>query len=122
MIIVTCHGSECHNSLSFHVYINILTSPCPLALALAAAMPLRNPASVPPPAPDSPRSSLSPTPAGLQGDLEGELLALANELYNLGTTVVNDSTKEKDKDKSGGGKQVGLRVCALFPPLSICIC
>jgi len=26
----------------------------------------------------------------------------------LGTTVINDSTKEKDKP--GGGKQVGLRV------------
>lgn len=61
-----------------------------------------------PPAPDSPRSSQSPPPEGVQGDLELELLGLANALYNLGTTVVNDSTKEKDK--VGGGKQVGLRV------------
>ncbi|PSR72894.1 hypothetical protein PHLCEN_2v11261 [Hermanssonia centrifuga] len=60
------------------------------------------------PAPDSPRSSESPPPAGVQGDLELELLGLANALYNLGTTVVNDLTKEKDKP--GGGKQVGLRV------------
>ena len=60
------------------------------------------------PAPDSPRSSQSPPPEGVQGDLELELLGLANALYNLGTTVVNDSTKEKDK--VGGGKQVGLRV------------
>ncbi|KAF8974382.1 hypothetical protein BDZ97DRAFT_18245 [Flammula alnicola] len=60
------------------------------------------------PAPDSPRSSQSPAPSGLQGDLELELLGLANALYNLGTTVINDSTKERDKP--GGGKQVGLRV------------
>ncbi|KAJ7070352.1 transcription factor subunit Med10 of mediator complex-domain-containing protein [Mycena belliarum] len=57
---------------------------------------------------DSPRSSQSPPPSGSQGDLELELLGLANALYNLGTTVINDSTKERDKP--GGGKQVGLRV------------
>jgi mediator of RNA polymerase II transcription subunit 10 len=71
----------------------------------------RNPpaaAAATPHAPDSPRSSLSPPPSGVQGDLELELLGLANALYNLGTTVINDSTKEKDKP--GGGKQVGLRV------------
>ncbi|KAI0314739.1 transcription factor subunit Med10 of mediator complex-domain-containing protein [Amylostereum chailletii] len=62
----------------------------------------------PAPAPDSPRQSQSPPPEGVQGDLEMELMGLANALYNLGTTVVNDSTKEKDK--IGGGKQVGLRV------------
>lgn len=62
----------------------------------------------PGPAPDSPRSSQSPPPSGSQGDLELELLGLANALYNLGTTVINDSTKERDKP--GGGKQVGLRV------------
>ncbi|KAF8075939.1 transcription factor subunit Med10 of mediator complex-domain-containing protein [Lyophyllum atratum] len=62
----------------------------------------------PGPAPDSPRSSQSPAPSGAQGDLELELLGLANALYNLGTTVINDSTKERDKP--GGGKQVGLRV------------
>jgi hypothetical protein len=33
-------------------------------------------------------------------------MGLANALYNLGTTVVNDSTKDP-----GTGKQVGLRVC-----------
>ncbi|KAF9246964.1 transcription factor subunit Med10 of mediator complex-domain-containing protein [Melanogaster broomeanus] len=59
-------------------------------------------------APDSPRSSQSPPPSGLQGDLELELHGLANALYNLGTTVISDSTKERDKP--GGGKQVGLRV------------
>lgn len=58
------------------------------------------------PAPDSPRSSQSPVPSGVQGDLELELMGLANALYNLGTTVINDSTKERE----GGGKQVGLRV------------
>ena len=56
---------------------------------------------------DSPRSSESPPPSGLQGDLELELHGLANALYNLGSTVINDSTKERDKP--GGGKQVGLR-------------
>ena len=69
--------------------------------------------SNPPPAPDSPRSSESPPPVGVQGDLELELLGLANALYNLGTTVVNDLTKEKDKP--GGGKQVGMRVYVLSP-------
>ena len=64
--------------------------------------------ATPGPAPDSPRSSQSPPPSGTQGDLELELLGLANALYNLGTTVINDSTKERDKP--GGGKQVGLRV------------
>lgn len=58
---------------------------------------------------DSPRASQSPAPPGLQGDLELELLGLANALYNLGTTVINDSTKDKDKS---GGKQVGIRVYA----------
>jgi mediator of RNA polymerase II transcription subunit 10 len=65
-------------------------------------------AAVTPHAPDSPRSSLSPPPSGAQGNLELELLGLANALYNLGTTAINDSTKEKDRP--GGGKQVGLRV------------
>lgn len=66
-----------------------------------------NPAQVP--VPDSPRSSESPVPGGIQGDLEQELLGLANALYNLGTTVVSDLTKDKDKP-GGGGKQVGMRV------------
>ncbi|KAF8639951.1 hypothetical protein AX17_001201 [Amanita inopinata Kibby_2008] len=60
------------------------------------------------PAPDSPRSSQSPPPAGIQGDLELELLGLANALYNMGSTVINDSTK--DREKLGGVKQVGMRV------------
>jgi mediator of RNA polymerase II transcription subunit 10 len=38
--------------------------------------------------------------------LELELLGLANALYNLGTTVINDSTK--DRDRPGGAKLVGL--------------
>lgn len=71
-----------------------------------------NPAQVQ--APDSPRSSESPVPAGIQGDLEQELLGLANALYNLGTTVVSDLTKDKDKP-GGGGKQVGMRVCVGAP-------
>lgn len=78
----------------------------------------RNPpaAATTPHAPDSPRSSLSPPPSGIQGDLELDLLGLANALYNLGTTVINDSTKEKDKP--GGGKQVGSRVNDVIAHLS----
>jgi len=53
-------------------------------------------------APDSPRESQSPVPGGPQGDIELELLGLANALYNLGTTVINDSTKEKPKPGQGG--------------------
>jgi hypothetical protein len=60
------------------------------------------------PAPDSPRLSQTPPPTGLQGDLEVELVGLANALYNLGTTVISDLSREKDKP--GVGKQVGLRV------------
>lgn len=56
----------------------------------------------------SPRLSESPPPQGVQSDLEYELLGLANALYNLGTTVVSDLTKEKDAN--GSGKQVGQRV------------
>jgi len=46
-------------------------------------------------------------------------MGLANALYNLGTTVVNDSTKDP-----GTGKQVGLRVYVLsctvaFSPFSV---
>lgn len=50
----------------------------------------------------------TPPPEGVQSDLEYELLGLANALYNLGTTVVSDLSKEKDVP--GGGKQVGQRV------------
>lgn len=57
-----------------------------------------------PHAPDSPRSSQSPPPSGVQGDLELELLGVATALYNLGTTVINDSTKERDKPKQVGAR------------------
>ncbi|KZT13201.1 uncharacterized protein LAESUDRAFT_631563, partial [Laetiporus sulphureus 93-53] len=60
------------------------------------------------PARDSPRSSESPAPAGVQGDLESELVGLVHALYNLGTTVVNDLAKEKER--MGGTKQVGAHV------------
>ncbi|KAK1220994.1 hypothetical protein PQX77_016207 [Marasmius sp. AFHP31] len=44
---------------------------------------------------DSNRSpSPSPIPTGPQGDLELELMGLANAMYNLGTTVIHDSTKD----------------------------
>ena len=65
---------------------------------------------------DSPADGAqSPPPPGLQGELELELAGLANSLYNLGTTVVSDSTKEKGMGKpgsgeAGGGKPVGQRV------------
>lgn len=61
-------------------------------------------------------TSQSPPPTGLQGDLEVELIGLANALYNLGTTVINDSTKERSHAKAGNhnegsnGKPVGQRV------------
>ncbi|KAF9052309.1 hypothetical protein BDZ89DRAFT_1005225 [Hymenopellis radicata] len=64
----------------------------------------------PPPAPDSPRSSQSPPPSGIQGDLELELLDLANALYQLGTTVINDSTKERDRPGQPNAKPVGAKV------------
>ncbi|KAF5351499.1 hypothetical protein D9758_007185 [Tetrapyrgos nigripes] len=44
---------------------------------------------------DSPRSS--PAPAGIQHDLEVDLMALASALYSLGTTIINDSTKDGEK-------------------------
>ncbi|KAG5650384.1 hypothetical protein H0H81_012427 [Sphagnurus paluster] len=72
----------------------------------------------PGPAPDSPRSSQSPAPSGVQGDLELELLGLATALYNLGTTVINDSTKERD-NLPGGGKPVGPRVNEVVNHLAI---
>ena len=60
--------------------------------------------------PHSPRSSQSPPPEEL-GAVHDELLGLENALYNLGTTVLNDSTKEKP---SLGGvippKPAGARV------------
>ncbi|KAF8645700.1 hypothetical protein AX16_007635 [Volvariella volvacea WC 439] len=62
----------------------------------------------PPHAPDSPRQSQSPPPTGVQGDLEMELWGLANSLYNLGTTVISDLTKERDNLPAG--KQVGQKV------------
>ncbi|KAH9921570.1 transcription factor subunit Med10 of mediator complex-domain-containing protein [Epithele typhae] len=74
---------------------------------------MSTPTPGPPPlsqAPDSPRESESPPPQGVQGDLEVELLGLATSLYNLGTTVVNDLTKEKDKPGGVAGKPVGQRV------------
>ena len=76
------------------------------AVVLMPQRPPLVPIVVPPPAPDSPRSAQSVPPTGIQGDLEQDLMGLANALYNLGTTVVNDSTKDP-----GTGKQVGLRVC-----------
>lgn len=75
-------------------------------------------------APESPtaESSQSPPPPGVQGDVEMELMGLANALYNLGTTVVNDSTKEKSSIKGApdmsAGKPVGQRVNDVIGHLS----
>ncbi|TFL01049.1 hypothetical protein BDV98DRAFT_507946 [Pterulicium gracile] len=82
--------------------------PPPLSIPTTS---FNNPVSTatPAPAPDSPRPSESPPPPGEHGDIELELAGLANALYNLGTTVVNDSTKDKDK-MPGGMKPVGARV------------
>lgn len=60
-------------------------------------------------APDSPRSSESPPPTEIQREIEEELSGLANALFNLGTTVVSDLTKERER--TGGAKPVGARVC-----------
>jgi len=72
--------------------------------------------STPTPAPDSPRLSQTPPPTGLHGDLEVELLGLANALYNLGTAVISDLSREKDRP--GAGKQVGPRVNQVVDHLS----
>ena len=62
------------------------------------------------PDPHSPRSSQSPPPEEL-GAVHDELLGLAHALYNLGTTVLNDSTKEKPGlDGVIPPKPVGARV------------
>jgi mediator of RNA polymerase II transcription subunit 10 len=56
---------------------------------------------------ESPRAgSESPPPEGPQGVIEAELLELAHALYNMGTTVVLDATR----DAPPGGKPVGARV------------
>jgi len=87
---------------------NFLEVICPCRTSSQMGPPHQPQQNAPPPAPDSPRLSQSPPPEGSQGDLELELMGLANALYNLGTTIVSDSTKERDKP--GGGKPVGLRV------------
>ncbi|THU99139.1 hypothetical protein K435DRAFT_964594, partial [Dendrothele bispora CBS 962.96] len=64
--------------------------------------------------PHSPRSS--PVPTGVQGDLELELLGLAGALYNLGTTVINDTSK--DSNQPHGSKPVGLKVNEVIESLN----
>ncbi|KAL5508602.1 hypothetical protein ACEPAH_6221 [Sanghuangporus vaninii] len=67
-------------------------------------------------------SAQTPIPAGLQGDLELELAGLANAMYNLGTTVVNDLTKERLQNAKPGDpaptKPVGQRVNDIIGHLS----
>ena len=49
---------------------------------------MNSPAPFPRPSPDSPgHHSQSPVPTGVQGDIELELIGLANALYNLGQCV-----------------------------------
>ena len=65
-------------------------------------------------APESPRAQ-SPVPEGPIGDLESYLDGLSTALYNLGTTAVFDSTKEKSKvgpsgDVLAAKKPVGQKV------------
>lgn len=64
--------------------------------------------------PDSPgEPPQTPPPPGAQGDVELELIGLANALYNLGTTVVNDLSKERQQAPNGDSapiKPVGQRV------------
>ena len=91
-----------------HPRVVMITHPAPPASSSSASVPAVPAPSTPTPAPDSPRLSQTPPPTGLHGDLEVELLGLANALYNLGTTVISDLSREKDKP--GVGKQVGLRV------------
>ncbi|THU91234.1 hypothetical protein K435DRAFT_780853 [Dendrothele bispora CBS 962.96] len=75
--------------------------------------------STPTPAPDSPRNSQSPPPSGIQGTLEAELLGLAHKLYNLGATVINDSTKDRNADGKPPAKNVGLRVNEVVQSLEV---
>jgi mediator of RNA polymerase II transcription subunit 10 len=70
----------------------------------------RNPST---PAQDSPRpdSPVTPPPAGVHGDIELELIALAHALYNLGTTAINDNSREKPgPDGLRPEKKMGARV------------
>jgi hypothetical protein len=86
----------------------MITHPAPPTSSPTTPVPTEPVQSTSTPAPDSPRLSQTPPPTGLHGDIEVELLGLANALYNLGTTVISDLSREKDKP--GVGKQVGLRV------------
>ena len=91
-----------------HPRVVMITHPGPPTPTSDAPAPAVPTPPTPVPAPDSPRLSQTPPPTGLHGDLEVELLGLANALYNLGTTVISDLSREKDKP--GVGKQVGPRV------------
>lgn len=76
------------------------------------------------PSPDSPAdASQTPIPSGVQGDVELELIGLANALYNLGTTVVNDLSKDRQQQNAKPGepapvKPVGQRVNDVIGHLS----
>lgn len=84
------------------------------AAASTSAKNALSPLAIPSPgANDSPRpdSPISPAPTGLNGDIELELIALANALYNLGTTAINDNSREKPgPDGNRPEKQIGARV------------
>lgn len=60
---------------------------------------------------DSPPRAETPPPEGIHGDIELELLALANALYNLGTSAINDNTREKvGADGARPDKRIGMKV------------
>jgi mediator of RNA polymerase II transcription subunit 10 len=66
---------------------------------------------------DSPPRAETPPPEGVHGDIELELLALANALYNLGTTAINDNTREKPVGGPDGqrpDKKIGMRVYVIL--------
>ncbi|KAK7060761.1 hypothetical protein VNI00_000493 [Paramarasmius palmivorus] len=56
--------------------------------------------------------SPSPVPNGIQGDLELQLMGLANALFNVGSTIINDSTKDPPQASPGQApmKQLGPKV------------
>ena len=63
------------------------------------------------PYPEAPSPPDTPPPEGVQGDIELELIALATSLYNLGTSVINDNTRERPgPDGQRPEKRIGQKV------------
>jgi hypothetical protein len=70
-----------------------------LFLTITTAMNQANPDAM-----DSPidRMSESPPPEGILGEVESELMGLANSLYNIGTTLLADTAKDGQQVKDLG--------------------